>query len=152
MERTTHRYDGELVVFLIGMTITKWWRVDHWLPVLRAMPGMLKELMSDPDSGLMGYKLAFGPDGPLLVQYWSSVDKLYAYASDREARHRPAWAEFNRRARSTAGAVGVWHETYRVDKAESVYVGTPPMGLAKATERVPVTEGRNSARQRLEAA
>jgi hypothetical protein len=42
--RMTHDYDGELVVFLIGMRINKPWRPDLWLPVFGAMPAMLAEL------------------------------------------------------------------------------------------------------------
>ncbi|WP_433505086.1 DUF4188 domain-containing protein [Pseudonocardia halophobica] len=149
--RTTHEHEGELVVFLIGMTINRWWRVDQWLPTLLAMGPMLRELSTDPDSGLLGFRALLGAGGPTVVQYWSSVDKLYAYASDRTATHRPAWAAFNRRARKAPGVVGVWHETYRVAQAESVYVGTSELGLAKATGRVPVTGRTDAARQRIEA-
>lgn len=31
--RMTHRHDGELVVFLIGMRVNRWYRPDLWLPV-----------------------------------------------------------------------------------------------------------------------
>ena len=89
--RMTHDYDGELVVFLIGMRINQLWRPDLWWPVFSAMPRMLAELMTDPESGLMGYRLTFGRGGPLLVQYWNSHEKLYAYASNPTAAHRPAW-------------------------------------------------------------
>ena len=36
--RMTHDYDGDLVVFLIGMRINKPWQPDLWLPVFNAMP------------------------------------------------------------------------------------------------------------------
>lgn len=147
--RTTHRHDGPLVVFHIGMTINRWYRPRKWWPTLAAMPGMLAELAKDPDSGLLGYRLLIGRGGPTVIQYWESTDKLYAYASDPAARHRPAWAEFNRRARTADGAVGIWHETYVVDRAESIYVGTPTMGLAAATEKVPVGSRADRAAQRL---
>ena len=75
--RMTHEYDGDLVVFLIGMRINKPWRPDLWLPVFNAMPRMLAELSKDKDSGLLGYRLTIGAGGPLLVQYWSSSEKLY---------------------------------------------------------------------------
>lgn len=149
--RTTHRYDGELVVFLIGMTINRPWRPDQWLPVARAMPRMLRELSLDPDSGFLGYRMTLEGRGPTLIQYWSSLEKLYAYASARDAEHRPAWGEFNRLARRAPGAVGVWHETYTVSSAESIYSGTPEMGLAKFTEHVPVAARGDAARQRLAA-
>jgi hypothetical protein len=145
----TYEYDGDLVVFLIGMRINKPWRPDLWLPVFNAMPRMLAELSKDKDSGLLGYRLTIGAGGPLLVQYWSSSEKLYGYASERNAAHRPAWAEFNRRARKAPGAVGIWHETYVVERAESIYAGMPVSGLAAATSSVPVARRGESARERL---
>ena len=150
--RITHSHDGELVVFLIGMRINRWWRPDLWWPTFQAMPGMLRELLSDPESGLMSYRLVFDPRGPWLVQYWNSLDKLYAYASDPDAQHRPAWSTFNRQARKASGAVGIWHETFLVDRAESIYVGMPPSGLAKATASVPVARKGERAAERLRAA
>jgi len=82
--RMTHRYDGELVVFHIGMQINKPWRPDLWLPVFGAMPRMLRELSMDPESGLLGYALLMGRGGPYVVQYWSSMEKLYAYGSGKQ--------------------------------------------------------------------
>lgn len=37
------------VVFLIGMRVNHLWDVRRWVPALRAMPAMLRELLSDPD-------------------------------------------------------------------------------------------------------
>jgi hypothetical protein len=147
--RMTHRYDGELVVFLIGMRFNRPWRVDKWLPVFLAMPRMLAELSRDPDSGMLGYRLTFGGDGPVVVQYWNSREKLYDYASEPTAQHRPAWTAFNRRARDGGSAVGIWHETFQVERAETMYVGMPVAGLARATESVPVTGSGDRARQRM---
>lgn len=147
--RTTHRHSGELVVFLIGMRINRPWRPDHWLPPFLAMPKMLAELSRDKDSGLLGHRLTFGAGGPLLVQYWDSHEKLYAYAASADATHRPAWTAFNRRARKAPGSVGIWHETFVVDRAESVYAGMPPAGLALATESVPIGRRTDRAEQRL---
>ncbi len=149
--RMTHDYQGELVVFLIGMRINQPLRPNLWLPVFRAMPGMLAELSADPDSGLMGYELTLGRGGPLVIQYWDSVDKLYSYASDPNSTHRPAWAKFNQMIRRAPGAVGIWHETYRVDRAETLYSGMPPYGLAAATAAVPVARRGEAARERLAA-
>lgn len=149
--RMTHDHQGELVVFLIGMRFNRPWRPDLWLPVFAAMPKMLTELSRDAGSGLLGFRVLLGSGGPTVVQYWSSVEKLYAYASQPDAAHRPAWTAFNRRARAGAGAgaVGIWHETYVVERAESVYVATPPMGLAAATSSVPVGRRGEGAAQRL---
>ena len=151
-QRMTHHHEGALVVFLIGMRINRPWRPDLWLPAFAAMPRMLAELSADPASGLLGYRLTFGAGGPLVVQYWQSAEQLYAYASEPDAAHRPAWADFNRRARRGPGSVGIWHETYVVDTAESMYVGMPVAGLAKATGSRPVTAAGNRAADRLAAA
>lgn len=147
--RSTHRHSGELVVFLIGMRINKPWRPDLWWPVFQAMPKMLAELSRDKESGMLGYRLTLGAGGPLVVQYWDSHEKLYAYASAQDAEHRPAWTAFNRRARKAPGAVGIWHETFVVDRAESIYAAMPPAGLALATEAVPVERRSDRAIQRL---
>lgn len=148
--RMTHSYDGGLVVFLIGMRINRPSRPDLWLPALRAMPRMLAELSADPDSGFLGYR-AFLGRSPFVVQWWSSEEKLYAYASDPHAEHRPAWTAFNASARKAAGAVGVWHETYVVSRAETMYVSMPTTGLAAATSLVPVGRNADRAAARLAA-
>jgi hypothetical protein len=147
-KRMTHEHHGELVVFLIGMRINRPWRIDLWWPAFTAMPRMLRELLSDPDSGLAGVRFTIGADGPVIVQYWSSLEKLYAYASDSTAEHRPAWAAFNRRARKAPGAVGIWHETFVAERAESMYVGMRVTGLAAATSSVEVTPHHDRAADR----
>lgn len=147
--RMTHRWDDELVVFHIGMTVNRWWRVDQWMPLMSDMPKMLRELSVDADSGLLGFTMLLGARGPYLVQYWSSLDKLYAYASAPTQEHRPAWTRFNRRVRANPGVVGIWHETYVVDRTETIYVGTPAMGLPKATAVVPIASRHDRARARV---
>ncbi len=147
--RFTHRHSGDLVVFLIGMRINSPWRPDLWLPVFFAMPRMLTELFKEPGSGLLGFRFALGAGGPVIVQYWDSLDKLYAYASAPESEHRPAWTAFNRQARKAPKAVGIWHETFQVSRAESMYVSMPTEGLAQATELVPVGPGSDHAKDRL---
>jgi hypothetical protein len=146
--RMTHDHDGELVVFLIGMRINRWWRLDQWLPVFRAMPPMLTELATDPDSGMLGYRLTLGDHGPVMIMYWDSHEKLYGYASRPDAAHRPAWTRFNQRARKAPGTVGIWHETFQVAVAESLYAGMPVSGLAKATGAQPVGRRGERARER----
>ncbi|MFD1713945.1 DUF4188 domain-containing protein [Amnibacterium flavum] len=147
--RMSHQYSGELVVFLIGMRVSKPWRPDLWLPAFMAMPRMLRELFTDRESGLIGARFTVGAGGPVVIQYWSSLEKLYAYASNRDAEHRPAWTAFNKRARKAPGAVGIWHETYSVAGAESMYVGMPVSGLALATESVEVNGRNDAARDRM---
>jgi len=137
--RWTHDRPGALTVFLIGMRINRFWRPDAWGPVVTAMGPMLAELSRTPESGFLGYQMSIGWRGPVLIQYWRTPEDVYSYAGDREAAHRPAWAAFNKRARKVPGAVGVWHETYQISRAESVYVDMPPTGLARATTPVQVT-------------
>ncbi|MBD5830669.1 DUF4188 domain-containing protein [Janibacter melonis] len=146
-DRRTHAHDGDVVVFLIGMRPTKWWRVDKLAPVLAAMPRMLAELERnkaraaqglEPHLGYLGSRTAIGPGGPVVIQYWRSTDELYAYASNPDAAHVPAWRAFNRAVRSAPGAVGIWHETYAVPAAgiETMYVDAE-IGLGAATGTVP---------------
>lgn len=151
----THDGDGEgVVVFLIGMRVNRWWRVDRWLPVFLAMPQMLVELYRDPSSGFLGARTLLGAGGPTVVQHWRSVEDLYAYASDPASAHRPAWSAFNRRTRDGRGAVGIWHETYAVPPGghESMHVDMPVTGLAAAVGSRSVTPATTSARARLDRA
>ncbi|WP_295853346.1 DUF4188 domain-containing protein [uncultured Microbacterium sp.] len=103
----------------------------------------------DPESGLLGFTMLLGARGPYLVQYWSSLEKLNTYASAPSQEYRPAWTRFHKRARAVPGAVGVWHETHVVERAETIYVATPPMGLPRATEIVPVASRHDRARARV---
>ncbi|MBA0051769.1 DUF4188 domain-containing protein [Streptomyces sp. AJS327] len=148
----TDASEGEIVVFLIGMRINRLRAPRAWLPVFRAMPRMLRELSRDPSAGMLGYRLLFG--GPRIfcvVQYWESQERLHAYASSPEREHRPAWAAFHRRARRANGAVGIWHESYRVPPGhyESVYVDMPAFGLGAARGTAPVGQGGARAADRL---
>ena len=52
--RWTANVEGDFVVFLIGMRINRLRAVGEWLPVARAMGPMLRELVPDETSGLLG--------------------------------------------------------------------------------------------------
>lgn len=150
--RMTAAAEDDVTVFLIGMRINSFWRLRSWWPVLTAMPRMLRELSRDPDSGLLGFQqLLGGPRLLYVVQYWSSHEKLLAYASDPAGEHHPAWAAFNRRLRAGRGHVGFWHETYVVPAGshEQIYVNMPPFGLGRATEVIPVGRRGERAADRL---
>ena len=159
-QRVTHGYEGELAVFLIGMRVNRWWRVDQWLPTALAMPKLITELYAAKAAaesgagkhpGFLGHRLLIGGRGPTLVQYWRTVEDVYRYASSPDHEHRPAWAAFNTRARKATGSVGIWHETFAVPAGghESIYVSMPPTGLAAATTVVPVARRGESARERI---
>ena len=148
-KRVTVDIEGDFVVFLIGMRINKLWKLHKWLPMLRSMPRMIRELERHPESGFLGHIMSFG----VIVQYWRSFAHLEAYARDTEQQHWPAWVDFNKRVGGSRGDIGLWHETYRVraGEYECVYSGMPPFGLAKASSTVDAVGPLESARGRLEA-
>ena len=148
-ERLTATVDGDFVVFLIGMRINRPLMIHKWLPVAHAMPGMIEELYRRPDLGFLHAEMWFSRT-LIQVQYWRSMAQLLAYATNKEARHLPAWHAFNK-AVGTDGSVGVWHETYAVSpgRYENIYVNMPPFGLGRAGRVQPATGGRQSASGRL---
>lgn len=151
-QRMTTHNDEDIVVFLIGMRINTLWKIHKWLPVALAMPRMLKELYTNPESGFISQESWFGKT-TIMVQYWQSFSHLERYAKDRNAEHLPAWAAFNKKIASN-GDVGIWHETYCINKNnyESIYNNMPIFGLAKARGHIPVHSKQDSAKQRLETA
>lgn len=148
--RVTAHIEGDFVVFLIGMRVNKPWKLHKWLPVVRAMPQMIKELERHPESGFLGH--IFGPG--LIVQYWRSFEHLERYARNPDQLHWPAWTKFNKRMAKSRDDVGIWHETYRVraGEYECVYSAMPPIGLAKAGEQAEIVGARDSARGRMQPA
>jgi hypothetical protein len=145
----TVEMDGAFVVFLIGMRINKPWKIHKWLPVLLAMPRMLKELEKTPDAGFLGHNGI----GKVMIQYWRSFEHLEAYARAHDALHWPAWVEFNKRVGSSRGDVGIWHETYLIHPGqyEAIYSGMPPFGLGKVGKLLPASGARDRAGDRLKA-
>jgi hypothetical protein len=133
--RLCDAHQGPLTLFVIGMRINHFHRPDKWLPVARAMPRMLKELLAMPDRPLLNAELALsGPRTIITLQYWRSFEALHAYAMDQQREHVPAWRAFNRAARGN-NAVGIFHETYNVAAGghETLYVDMPAFGLGKAS-------------------
>jgi hypothetical protein len=157
-EMFTDNHDGDLVVFLIGMRPHRTWRLDQTFYVANAMRRMLAELERDrkagADLGFLGGYAAFGPFGPLVVQYWRSFADLDGYANAAELEHRPAWLKVYKMAHE-AGAtrVGFWHETYQVPAGahESIYVAMPPAGLSAAVGAQPLDKRGRTARERINA-
>jgi hypothetical protein len=148
--RVTANVEGDFVVFLIGARINQLWAVHKWLPVLRAMPRMLKELFRNPDLGLLHAEYFLGGRNVMVLQYWQSYEKLHAYAHAKDKVHLPAWVAFNQAARGNA-AVGIYHESYLLSpgKHESVYANMPLFGLAKAFAAVPAVGSMQTASARL---
>jgi hypothetical protein len=111
---------------------------------------MIAELMKQPELGLLHAQYFVYWRGVAVVQYWKSFDHLHAYAHARNAKHLPAWAEFNRRVGGN-GTVGIWHESYLVEpgKFETVYANMPRFGLGAAVNHVPAMGRMQDARGRL---
>ena len=145
--RFTTENDQDIVVFLIGMRINKWFAIRKWLPVFNAMPGMIRELYENKDLGFISLESFFGRT-TVLIQYWKSTEDLMAYAKGN--KHLKAWKEFNQKVGNN-DAVGIFHETYVIKKGEyeSVFVNMPLHGVAKAMKQIPVTSKTNSAGKRL---
>ena len=148
-ERMTADIDEEFLVFLIGLRINKLWKIHKWLPIIMAMPKMVKELYQNPEMGLISHEQWFGRT-TIMVQYWKSFEHLESYAKSKSSNHLPAWAEFNKRIGSS-GDVGIWHETYLSKKGsyECVYNNMPQFGLAKVGNYVPATGKHQSASDRI---
>ncbi len=150
--RFTAATDAEsTAVFLIGMRFNSPLRVRSWLPVVTAMPRMLKTLMSEPDYGLLGFQNWFGRT-TILLSYWRSAADVQRFASDPDAPHAAAWREYTKKIGSS-GRVGVWHELYTVHRGEyeAVYANMHRFGLAAALDHVPVGSGTRTSKQRMSA-
>ncbi len=132
--RFTARMDEPFAVFIIGMRINNFFAVRKWVPTVRAMGPMLRELYKHPEKGFLGGEFFLYWRGPALVQYWRSFEDLERFARNPDDPHLPAWRRFNQTVGSD-GSVGIWHETYMVQSGnyEAIYSNMPPFGLAKAT-------------------
>lgn len=127
--RQTVHNDRDIVVFIIGARVNKWWLLPISLPILSRMRKMLAELTRDPESGFLGaQQLGFGG----MVQYWRSVDDLLRYASDPKREHKPTAKRTYQKIFDNQ-AVGIWHETYAVPAGhyECTYGNMPRLGLGK---------------------
>ena len=146
--RVTADFDGDVVVFLIGMHVNCPWRVREWSTALRAMVGMLRELRARPDLGLLHAEGAWFFGGPAVIEYWRSYEQLEAYARAADAEHLPAWRAYNQLARSS-DAVGIYHETYRATAGnyEVMYNHMPQVGLLAATGPRRLSRGSTSAQR-----
>lgn len=140
--------EKEVTVFLIGVHINKPLSVFKWLPVILAMPPMLKELSKDKTLGCMSFEMFFKYKGVQIVQYWESNEQLLQYAKMPE--HLKAWKRFSKQLKNN-DAVGFYHETYNVNanNYENIYLNMPEFGLAKSMPAQEVNRRTNSAKQRL---
>ena len=143
--RYTAKTNEPFVVFLIGMRINKWWRVDKWYPVSAAMSPMLQTLFTNPEKGFLHAEFYWNMSGPILIQYWRSFEDLERFARNPSDPHLGPWKKFNQLIGSD-GSVGIWHETYSVnpDQFKALYGNMPKFGLAMATEHMQVVSRRET--------
>ena len=158
--RVTHAFDGDLVLFLIGMRVHQPWRVDVVGRVFTAMPRMVAELERNrqaadrgeaDDLGFLSARYLLDGAHPMVLQYWRTSEDLYRYAANADLKHRPAWKAFYRYAAKAPEAVTIWHETYAVPAGglESIYGGPARYGLAALAGTVPVSMRGERARERM---
>lgn len=148
-EKMAAEFDGEFVIMLLGMRINKAWKIHKWLPTLLAMPKMLKELATHPETGYLGHQQF----GFLVIVYFRSFDQLEAYAHGKDYSHLPAWVNFGKMSGYTSGDIGLWHELYRVSAGsyEAVYTAMPSIGIGSFGNLIPAKQYRASSRERMEA-
>jgi hypothetical protein len=136
------RNEEPVAVLLIGIKVNRWRSPARWMPVMFSMPGMIKELTRDPDSGLLGYRMLWGPrmGEVMLVQYWRKAGDIRAFAHDAQRLHRPAQGRFWDRYLKSVGAVGIWHEMFslRAGAYQCLYGDMPAFGLGAVTGLRPV--------------
>ena len=144
--RKMAKIDGDFVIFHIGFRPNR--HIDgfgKW--VGDAMKEMLQELEENPELGCLGGEIMVGAaTGPLLVQYWRSLDQLNAYARNADNKHAGPWAKLMKKGRETAD-YGFWHEAFEVKSGcyESIFVNCPPMMLGNCREAELVQlEGKNN--------
>lgn len=145
-KRVCADFSDDIVLFLIGMRINRYWAIHKWWPVARAMPAMLDELRRQADSGFLHAEMGMGRT-LILVQYWRSMDDLQRYAHSRDALHLPAWQRFNQASRAAHDdSVGIWHESYQVKRgaSASIYLNMPQFGLARAAQAVRPVSGHSA--------
>ena len=157
--RVTHAFDGDLVLFLVGMRVHQPWRLDVVGRAFAAMPRMVVELERNrqaasrqaEDLGFLGARYLLDGAHPTLLQYWRSTEDLYRYAANAALSHRPAWKAFYGYAAKAPEAVTIWHETYAVPAGghESIYAGPARFGLAAIDGVVPTSQRGERARERM---
>ncbi|GGA93140.1 DUF4188 domain-containing protein [Ornithinibacillus halotolerans] len=149
--RFTTDNNKDIVVFLIGMRINKRLAFRKWLPVMKAMPPMIRELYTNKEElGFLSLESFLGLRTTVLITYWRSTEDLLAYAKGN--KHLTAWREFNKKIGDNE-AVGVYHETYTIPNGnyEAVYRNMPIYGLGKAMPHKIITPEKSTAKKRLNA-
>ena len=145
---TADSSESSFVVFIIGMRLNQIYKIWKWIPVFNSMGPMIKELYQNPQWGFLHTEVLFGWRKITLIQYWKEFDGLIDYAHGKN--HALAWKSYNRKIKNN-GSVGIFHETYKVEKgaSEAIYVNMPKMGLSQAMTHIPVSQSMDTANKRM---
>ncbi len=110
--RFTARMDEPFAVFIIGMRINNFFAFKKWVPTVRAMGPMLRELYKHPEKGFLGGEFFVYWRGPALVQYWRSFEDLERFARNPDDPHLPLGAASTRPSAPTARSVSGTRPTW----------------------------------------
>ena len=92
--RVTHAFDGDVVLFLIGVRLHQPWRLGVVGRVLAAMPRMIAELERNrqqaargeaEDLGYLGARTLLDGGHPTVLQYWRSTEQSSSRSPGEEA-------------------------------------------------------------------
>ncbi|MEU9508358.1 DUF4188 domain-containing protein [Micromonospora sp. NPDC048170] len=149
--RMAAEIEGDFAVFMTGMRVNNFFKVNRWLPTFWSMGGVLKAMFADQEAtGALHAHAYWGNRGAVMIAYFRSIEHLERFANNRELAHSKALQDYFRRMKDNS-VVGIWHESYvvRNGEYEAVYNHMPvATGLAAAGECVPVSRRGNSASAR----
>lgn len=143
--------EGEFLVFVVELRIYQWWRFWKWLPVVRAMGGMLTELMKKPELGLLNFEYWFAFRRQVFLMYWRSYEHMHDWVLDKGATHMAGWKMLNQLMKDSPKVLGFWHESYVIQphQYEAFYRNVPTVGLGQAGTLVPLQGRATTAAARL---
>lgn len=147
--RYTAEMPDDFVVFLIGMRLNRPWKVHTLVPVLSAMPRMLRWLISTQMPACCNGTTPGSTGRPSCSTGGALRSSTASRGQPGNRTGRPGkW--FNH-AVGASGDVGIWHETYKVHAGEyeCVYVNMPRSRLAAAGVHAPIGSTGQSAARRI---
>ena len=106
-------HNKPVCVFIFGLTIKHWWRVDIWLPIYWRFFRMTRQLTDNGHPCLSKIRTFYGLK-PVTIQYWQSLSALRDFAQDQSGDHVVAWGAFNTmlinaQRQNKQPSVGLWH-------------------------------------------
>src|SRR5258708_22565148 len=94
------------------MRVNRPLKVREWMPILLAMPKMLRWLDRHPEAGLLNWQFSW-MRGPAIIQYWRTFEPLDPFARADGQPHLPAWKAFNRSLRRS-GLAGSFRQIHPI--------------------------------------